>query len=113
MMAGSGRLSAFFARQRKRIRLGSVSEVSRRGDGRFYLDNEIGDGLVAFLPGLVLALMGAPGPWVAGFLIAGGTVYLLWFLFVMWHWLRAGARHGDKMYTLVTRKKLSKEYRDG
>jgi hypothetical protein len=104
---------SFLQRQRRRLGRAAASELSRRNELGADWRLEASKGLLALVPGALLGIFNAPRPLVVGFLVVGALVYAFWFGFVGWHWLRVASRHGDKMYNLVTRKHLSKEYRDG
>ena len=108
-----GAVRHFLRRQRKRIRRGSALQFSRRSEDTFFTRREFAKGALALVPAAVLGIAGASGPVIVLAIALGFAGLVLWAGFLFYHALTAQSRHGDRVYRLITRKHLSKEYRDG
>ncbi len=103
-------------RERERLRAKYLEKTAHRTyDLHAYnrwLDWEIGKSIVPLIPFFVALYLGESRSVLWLFGVVGGSLSAFWFFFVTWQWLAVASRAGDKRYNLVTRKYLSKEYRD-
>ena len=95
--------------RRKYLRLSRHRRNAVRLDD--WIDRETYWSLSPLVPWVVVMALWGPSTAATVLLIAGGTVAVPWFLFVNWQILVVAARKRDKAYRLVTRKHLSREYR--
>jgi hypothetical protein len=102
-------------RKRRRLRRKYLKlSRHRRDPGRFHdwLDRETYRSLLPLIPaGLVWAVWG-PSTFATLLVVVAIVIGVGWFLFVYWQILVIASRKRDKQYRLVTRKHLSREYRE-
>ena len=103
----TGAISDYFRRQRSRIRRGAALQ------GSSFMRVELAKGFLALVPAAGLGIAGAPRSAIIIATVLGFSALVLWTGFLLYHALTAQSRHADRVYRLITRKHLSKEYRDG
>ena len=77
-----------------------------------WLDWEFAKTAIPLAPAAIVSYAEGPTTTATVLLCIGALLSVFWFAFVMWTWISVASRLGDKEYMLVTRKLLSKEYRE-
>jgi hypothetical protein len=104
-------------REKRRLRVHFLEKVKQRDVTGYtferWLDWEYYKGLALLGPWFVSLLSGEGASRTGIFLlIAGGIPAVFWWGFVTVQLFASLSNYGDKYYHLVTKHKLSKEYRD-
>lgn len=106
----------FLRNEAKRLRRKYLKKARHRGFNYHaydrWLDWEYAKTAIPLVPAAVVSYVDGPTTTATFLFWLGVTLSLFWFGFVTWTWVSVASRLGNKQYMLVTRKHLSKEYRE-
>jgi hypothetical protein len=98
-----------------RLRRKYLKKAAHRGFNYYsydrWLDWEFAKTAIPLAPATIVSYADGLTTTATVLLCVGAPLSVLWFGFVMWTWISVASRLSDKQYRLVTRKHLSKEYR--